>query len=159
SRRRDRTMWWTRASSGTTPPSSTSCSSACSRSCTGCTATAEGSAAGWGTRSILCAACKCERPTRPQRDDVSVTPTSSPRTAVPSGSTRTPNVMPRQRQRDVGPAASTRAERSGAVDGTAELAGPADPLAGLAPAELPRLLRKVYASAVGGSADDWAALD
>jgi len=46
-----------------------------------------------------------------------------------------------------------------AVEGNAELAGPLDPLAGLAMAEVPRLLRTVYAAAVGGSSDDWAGLD
>lgn len=46
-----------------------------------------------------------------------------------------------------------------AVEGNAELAGPLDPLAGLAVDEVPRLLRMVYAAAVGGSSDDWAGLD
>jgi hypothetical protein len=46
-----------------------------------------------------------------------------------------------------------------AVEGDADLAGPDDPLDGLQPADVPELLRQVYAAAVGGSADDWAALD
>ena len=46
-----------------------------------------------------------------------------------------------------------------AVEGDADLAGPDDPLAGLDPADQPRLLRDVYAAAVGGTQDDWAALD
>ncbi len=46
-----------------------------------------------------------------------------------------------------------------AVDGRVDLAGPDDPLEGLPPDQLPHLLRSVYAAAVGGSADDWAALD
>jgi len=46
-----------------------------------------------------------------------------------------------------------------AVEGTAELAGPDDAIAGLDPAELPRLLRQIYAAAVGGTADDWAGMD
>ena len=46
-----------------------------------------------------------------------------------------------------------------AVDGTAELAGPDDPVAGFDLAEIPTLLRTVYAAAVGGTADDWKALD
>lgn len=46
-----------------------------------------------------------------------------------------------------------------AVEGDADLAGPDDPLAGLEPADVPRLLRDVYAAAVGGTRDDWAELD
>ena len=46
-----------------------------------------------------------------------------------------------------------------AVEGVAELAGPDDPLAGLEPAHVPRLLRDVYAAAVGGTRDEWAELD
>lgn len=46
-----------------------------------------------------------------------------------------------------------------AVDGTVELAGPNDPLVGLASESIPRLLRSIYAAAVGGTGDDWAALD
>jgi hypothetical protein len=43
-------------------------------------------------------------------------------------------------------------------DGTA-LAGPDDPLDGFDPSDLPRLLREVYATAAGGTPDDWAQLD
>ena len=46
-----------------------------------------------------------------------------------------------------------------AVEGTADLAGPDDLLAGMQPGDLPRLLREVYAAAAGGTADDWADLD
>jgi hypothetical protein len=46
-----------------------------------------------------------------------------------------------------------------AVEGTAELAGPDDHLEGLANCHMLRLLRTVYAAAVGGSPDDWAELD
>ncbi len=46
-----------------------------------------------------------------------------------------------------------------AVEGNAELAGPVDPLEALASEQVPRLLRTVYAAAVGGSPDDWAGLD
>ena len=46
-----------------------------------------------------------------------------------------------------------------AVEGTVELAGPDDALDGVAPSEVPRLLRTVYAAAVGGTPDDWARLD
>jgi hypothetical protein len=45
------------------------------------------------------------------------------------------------------------------VEGEAELAGPEDVLEGLPADEVPRLLRRVYAAAVGGSEDDWAELD
>jgi hypothetical protein len=46
-----------------------------------------------------------------------------------------------------------------AVEGTVELAGPNDLLEGLADELIPHLLRSVYAAAVGGTADDWTALD
>ena len=45
------------------------------------------------------------------------------------------------------------------VEGDAELAGPDDLLAGLDSAQVPRLLRDVYAAAVGGTRDEWAELD
>jgi Pyridoxamine 5'-phosphate oxidase len=46
-----------------------------------------------------------------------------------------------------------------AVEGVAELAGPDDQCEGLDSKDLPRLLRTVYAAAVGGNQDDWAELD
>lgn len=46
-----------------------------------------------------------------------------------------------------------------AVEGTVDLVGPDDPFDGVAMEDLPRLLRSVYAAAVGGSPDEWAALD
>lgn len=46
-----------------------------------------------------------------------------------------------------------------AVEGPGELAGPLDPLPGLANESVRLLLRTVYAAAVGGSSDDWAELD
>jgi hypothetical protein len=46
-----------------------------------------------------------------------------------------------------------------AVEGDADLVGPDDVLAGLDPADQPRLLRDVYAAAIGGTADHWATLD
>lgn len=46
-----------------------------------------------------------------------------------------------------------------AAQGTAELFGPDDELAGISRDALPQVLRTVYASAAGGAADDWAALD
>lgn len=46
-----------------------------------------------------------------------------------------------------------------AAEGDAELAGPDDLLEGLESSDVARLLRDVYAAAVGGSADDWGALD
>lgn len=46
-----------------------------------------------------------------------------------------------------------------AVEGNAGLAGPDDCLERLANDNVPRLLRMVYAAAVGGSPDDWAELD
>ena len=46
-----------------------------------------------------------------------------------------------------------------AVEGDAELAGPSDDLDGLGPGGMPRLRREIYAAAVGGRSDDWAAMD
>lgn len=46
-----------------------------------------------------------------------------------------------------------------AVEGAAELFGPDDPYPGLALAELPRLLRRIHASAGSGHDDDWAEFD
>jgi PPOX class probable F420-dependent enzyme len=46
-----------------------------------------------------------------------------------------------------------------AVEGDADLAGPDDRLEGFEPGDVPRLLREVYAAAVGGTADDWAEMD
>lgn len=46
-----------------------------------------------------------------------------------------------------------------AVEGDADLAGPDDDLEGLGPDEVPRLLRQVYAAAVGGTEADWSELD
>ena len=46
-----------------------------------------------------------------------------------------------------------------AVEGDAELAGPDDPLDGFDLSDLPRLLREIYATAAGGTPDDWAQLD
>ena len=46
-----------------------------------------------------------------------------------------------------------------AVEGDADLAGPDDDLQALNPGDIPRLLRKVYAAAVGGTEYDWAELD
>lgn len=46
-----------------------------------------------------------------------------------------------------------------AVEGPTELAGPSDTLPGLGTDDVPALLRRVYAAAVGGSPDDWADLD
>jgi PPOX class probable F420-dependent enzyme len=45
------------------------------------------------------------------------------------------------------------------VEGDAELAGPDDPLQDLEPGGLLRLLRDIYAAAIGGTHDDWAQLD
>jgi hypothetical protein len=45
------------------------------------------------------------------------------------------------------------------VEGTVELAGPDDVIEGLERADVPRLLRTVYAAAVGGTQDDWVDLD
>jgi len=46
-----------------------------------------------------------------------------------------------------------------AVEGDADLAGPDDPLEGVAPDAVLPLLREIYAAAVGGRADDWAGMD
>lgn len=46
-----------------------------------------------------------------------------------------------------------------AIEGLVQLAGPNDPLDGIDAGQVPLLLRSVYAAAVGGTADDWAALD
>jgi hypothetical protein len=46
-----------------------------------------------------------------------------------------------------------------AAEGAAELAGPDDTLVGLASEDVPRVLRTVYAAAVGGATDDWTSLD
>ena len=46
-----------------------------------------------------------------------------------------------------------------AIEGEAELAGPGDVLKGFDRADVPRLLRVVYAAAAGGSEGDWAELD
>ncbi|CAN5339733.1 pyridoxamine 5'-phosphate oxidase family protein [soil metagenome] len=44
------------------------------------------------------------------------------------------------------------------VEGVADLAGPDDPLAGLEPGAVPRLLRDVF-TAIGGTHDDWDEYD
>jgi hypothetical protein len=46
-----------------------------------------------------------------------------------------------------------------AVEGAAGLAGPDDSLEGFETGDVSRLIRTVYASAVGGTQDDWAELD
>ncbi len=46
-----------------------------------------------------------------------------------------------------------------AAEGTVELVGPDDPLAGVAGNELPTLLRRVYSAAGGGQHEDWAEYD
>ena len=46
-----------------------------------------------------------------------------------------------------------------AVEGDVELVGPRDAADGVEPDDLPRLLRTVYAAAVGGTEDQWAELD
>jgi hypothetical protein len=46
-----------------------------------------------------------------------------------------------------------------AVEGDVDLAGPDDPLEGVEPGQILRLLREIYAAAVGGTADDWAGMD
>src|SRR5439155_22995681 len=46
-----------------------------------------------------------------------------------------------------------------AVEGDAELAGPDDLPPWTDSGDVPRLLRAVYAAAVGGTADEWAELD
>jgi PPOX class probable F420-dependent enzyme len=57
---------------------------------------------------------------------------------------------------------ATAVVRSGpmwaAAEGTVELAGPDDPLHGMAPDRLPNLLRDIF-SAAGGTHDDWDAYD
>jgi len=45
------------------------------------------------------------------------------------------------------------------AEGLAELAGPDDPLEGVAPAALPALLRMIYSAAGGGEHQDWADYD
>lgn len=45
------------------------------------------------------------------------------------------------------------------VEGDAELAGPDDVLDGFDSGDLPRLLRTIYAAAVGGTDEDWMELD
>ena len=45
-----------------------------------------------------------------------------------------------------------------AVEGSTELAGPDDPLAGFAPEQVPQLLREVF-TAAGGTHEDWATYD
>lgn len=46
-----------------------------------------------------------------------------------------------------------------AVEGQADLVGPDDHLEGVSADEVPRLLRRVYAAAVGGTPEEWAGLD
>jgi len=46
-----------------------------------------------------------------------------------------------------------------AVEGDAELVGPDDPLEGLDPGDALRVIRTVYAAAVGGKQEEWAELD
>jgi hypothetical protein len=46
-----------------------------------------------------------------------------------------------------------------AVEGDADLVGPDDHLEGLDTDDVPRLLREVYAAAVGGTQDQWTDLD
>ena len=46
-----------------------------------------------------------------------------------------------------------------AVEGDADLAGPDDHLEGLDKSDVPRLLRQVYAAAVGGTQEQWVELD
>lgn len=46
-----------------------------------------------------------------------------------------------------------------AAEGTVELVGPDDPLAGVGGHELPGLLRRVYSAASGGQHEDWAEYD
>jgi PPOX class probable F420-dependent enzyme len=45
------------------------------------------------------------------------------------------------------------------VEGDADLIGPDDVLGGFDAEDLPRLLRTIYAAAVGGTESDWAELD
>ena len=46
-----------------------------------------------------------------------------------------------------------------AVEGDTDLAGPDDPRGGMETFDVPRLIRDIYAAAVGGVQDDWAELD
>jgi pyridoxamine 5'-phosphate oxidase-like protein len=46
-----------------------------------------------------------------------------------------------------------------AIEGTVELAGPDDDLSGLEADAVLRLVRRIYASAVGGTEEEWAGLD
>ena len=46
-----------------------------------------------------------------------------------------------------------------AVEGDADLAGPDDHLEGLETSDVPRVLREVYAAAVGGTQEQWVELD
>ena len=46
-----------------------------------------------------------------------------------------------------------------AAEGTVELVGPDDALAGVEPSTVPTLLRAVYSAAGGGEHDDWAEYD
>jgi len=46
-----------------------------------------------------------------------------------------------------------------AVEGEVDLAGPDDPLEGFESERVLRLLREIYAAAVGGTAEDWAGMD
>jgi len=46
-----------------------------------------------------------------------------------------------------------------AVEGEADLAGPDDPYERMTPSDVRRLLREIYAAAVGGTTDEWAELD
>ncbi len=46
-----------------------------------------------------------------------------------------------------------------AVEGTVEVVGPDEPLAGVEPAELPALLRTIYGASGGGEHQDWAEYD
>ena len=46
-----------------------------------------------------------------------------------------------------------------AVEGDTDLVGPDDHLRGLAADDVPRLLREVYAAAVGGTQEEWTDLD
>ena len=45
------------------------------------------------------------------------------------------------------------------MEGESDLAGPDDPLEGVAPDQILPLLREIYAAAIGGAADDWAGMD
>ena len=46
-----------------------------------------------------------------------------------------------------------------AAEGTVEVAGPGEPVAGVEPADLPGLLRTIYSAAGGGEHQDWAEYD